>query len=234
MNTTWKFILFVAFLLAGCSPIQSPRLTEAQITPSKPVSAPTHQAPPTVLLSPTVLISPTPTLAPTPTPVPALPVDQAEAKVIELLRDNGNCHLPCFWGFTPGHSSKLEAWSFQHSFYNIEPDGNGMIISRDGLFLKTGLTISGMMENQDSQTIRHIGVYMMAYTDETRPEGFVHGSPYFSEYFQYYTLPYLLSTYGPPENAYIGYEFHIIWLDSKIRYDINQRQKQAHNNWMSI
>ena len=54
--------------------------------------------------------------------------------------------------------------------------------------------------------VRWIEVYMTAYNPSRNKLQYVFDTPYYPQYFQYYTLPYLLSTYGRPENVYVLFE----------------------------
>lgn len=155
-------------------------------------------------------------MLPTLTLVPALPVAEAEAKVLELLRDNGDCRLPCFWGFTPDHTSVQMIWSFLYAFRDFSLNGvlftetgggAGITISRDDLLLQTQLVVEGGHDAQPD-IVRWIRVDMTAYNRKAA-EGYpekVFDNPLYAQYLQYYTLPYLLSTYGPPSEAYINFD----------------------------
>jgi len=80
---------------------------------------------PMVEITPTVLSTQTATanLSPTPllfqiipTPLPTLTFNEAKRLVQELLENNGGCHLPCWWGITPGKTTWAEARHFLESF----------------------------------------------------------------------------------------------------------------------
>jgi hypothetical protein len=128
------FSLIILILIAGCTAPQSPVSTATQPTPiSIPLtssSSPTMTVMPTQTPTPTKTITPThwpsvtprptktPTLTPTITwtPLPTLPPDKALARVLELLKTNGGCKLPCWWGITPGLTSRDEALAYLASF----------------------------------------------------------------------------------------------------------------------
>jgi len=103
MKTFLHVLLFIVPMLIACTPIP---LSQATATPLLVMS--THTSRPVVL---------TATLrAPAATSLSILPADQAEARVVELLKTNNGCKLPCFWGITPGHTSWNEAKSFLEAF----------------------------------------------------------------------------------------------------------------------
>ena len=103
--------MVLVICLAGCgvpgavsSPSVVPRspsvVPKAPSPTAVPSSMPTLEVP-TGTPTPS-LISPTRT--PRPTPVPTMTAGEEQALVLELLRDNGGCRLPCWWGFTPGET----------------------------------------------------------------------------------------------------------------------------------
>ena len=49
-------------------------------------------------------------------PLPTLTADDAKKLVRKLLEDNAGCHLPCWWGITPGKTTWAEARHFLESF----------------------------------------------------------------------------------------------------------------------
>jgi hypothetical protein len=63
----------------------------------------------------------TPSLTPLPptlTPLPAIPTEQVLNYVKGLLENNNGCNLPCFWGITPGETSRQTAKQFLYTFTN--------------------------------------------------------------------------------------------------------------------
>jgi hypothetical protein len=206
MHHTFKLSLLMFLFLTGCNQAQPihPLATSTMLMKSTEEAVTT--APYTIQPSQTAVDISTPILAPTQTFIPALPVAEAETKLRAVLQDNGGCKLPCFFGFTPGKSNTVDAWSFEHQFNSLVPDANGIVLSKEEVFLKMNLAILGNKNESPSRRVQKIEVYFTAFTDEAKSDGFVYGNPYFNEYFKYYTLQHLLSNYGPPENAYIGYE----------------------------
>lgn len=77
---------------------------------------PTRMTPTIVEILPTALPSQTATASPSPTSLPTLTSDNAKKLVRKLLEDNGGCHLPCWWGITPGKTTWVEARHFLESF----------------------------------------------------------------------------------------------------------------------
>jgi hypothetical protein len=123
-------------LLDGCTAPQPPAPTAMQpfstnvspIALSSPAITivPTYTPSPKNTIVPTSThwpsVTPRPTKTPRPiptvtwTPLPTLPPDKALARVLELLKTNGGCKLPCWWGITPGVTSRDEALAYLASF----------------------------------------------------------------------------------------------------------------------
>src|SRR3990172_323544 len=110
-----QLILLTApvFILAGCSaPADkaiAPGITPLGVTI---VPSPTATPSPGVTLSPSATLTPvdiahTPTTMPRPTisPAPTLTAEQQEAYIVDMLKTNGDCKLPCWWGIMPGEAT---------------------------------------------------------------------------------------------------------------------------------
>jgi hypothetical protein len=199
MQSKWKVktvVLLICVLMCGCGPATE---NLATLTPiSSVVVTRTSQVLPQDTMTPVVY--------PTKTFVPTLPVAEAETKLIEMLRNNGNCRLPCFWGLTPG-KTKVETFTSSLYIYHALFDSTGgwvdIDITRGNLILDTSITLGG---EQDAEIIRRLSITMAAYDGQKDQSRSVYNSPFYAQYFRYYTVPYLLSAYGKPENVYIHYE----------------------------
>jgi len=196
----------------------------SQENPATPLSAPTLEESATPFRSSTSraatalpTLQHTPTFPPTMTFMPTLPAAVAEAKVLELLRDNGDCRLPYFWGFTPGQTSVQTFKSVRHTL-----GGSTITIPREDMWLE--ITVLGGSRDDQSDVVDGMKVSMTVYRKLENENRKVFDSPLYAQYFQYYTLPYLLSTYGPPTNAYIfldvgiadmglGIDLYLLFLD---------------------
>ena len=113
-NLSPLLLFCVALFLVACSnrpttvPLTAPSGTDV-VTPTKviPSTTPIPTCTSTVLPTSTATSSPspTPTLIPTETPWPALRGEEAQHRAEELIRNNANCTLPCWWGIVPGKTS---------------------------------------------------------------------------------------------------------------------------------
>ncbi len=95
------FILVCCISIVGCTNTNNtPPVTLVPTQTSTPITE--TPIPPTQTLTPT---------SSTDRVVPTLSVDDARKRLLDLLANNGGCHLPCLWGIKPGISSYQEAQS---------------------------------------------------------------------------------------------------------------------------
>jgi hypothetical protein len=193
MNNPKLLILFSIILLTACGP--APAATSA---PATETVLPTRQVTPMPTSTPTY--KPSPTMTITMTPMSTLSAIDAENELLEVLRNNGGCSFPCFWGFTPGISKAESFYSFMYKFIEISPYID-MTIPRDDIALYVNPYAQGGYRG-DSETISWISIDLRV-RQKVKSIEIPYGDPYYSDYFKYYTLPYLLTTYGPPEQAYV-------------------------------
>ena len=114
----WINWVLVCCLLAGCNAGVSitsvilPTATTTFLPLIKPTNTPNPTQPPTA----TVTLTPTTTLTPASTLTPLAISPDSRVAIWRLLVNNGGCHLPCFWGITPGKTSLAEFLQFVHQF----------------------------------------------------------------------------------------------------------------------
>jgi len=119
-------LLLPLFILASCGPAEPVATSVPSGAPTAAVAAVASPRPvgtlrPTLTPAPSSTPTPRPTLTPrpsstttplptqAPTALPTLPPAQQQAFVLEMVRTNGGCDLPCWWGITPGETSWDEA-----------------------------------------------------------------------------------------------------------------------------
>jgi hypothetical protein len=145
-----------------------------------------------------------PTRIPRPTPVPTMTADEEYAFVSEMLRDNGGCQLPCWWGFTPGETpwetteiffaslgKKVEAWSgddAQHYTVYFDIPDHHHFHYQD--------------YHEKDGTLDRIGIHAVPPADEDGHP--VYGDSQFAEDWKAYMLPQILEVYGPPSQILLG------------------------------
>ncbi len=105
MKIQKTIILFALAMsvITSCAPGTSMIATPLRLTPVLS----TREILPTKTETPAVTVAPT--LTQQPTIIPTLSIEIANARLLELLADNGGCQLPCLWGITPGKSTYDEA-----------------------------------------------------------------------------------------------------------------------------
>jgi hypothetical protein len=207
------FSLMILILSAGCSGPQPGVPTNTQPPPTQisftytpiptviipPTPSPTKTFTPTSTHWPTITPRPTPSV--TRTPLPTLPPDKALAKLLELLKTNGGCKLPCWWGITPGVTSSDEAQAFLATFaskFTEDPSYLGYGV----LFFVPQNTIPGLLHGEPYG----FGVYI----DDNGIVEQIHT-------WKPYRLSDFLTDFGPPSQVWI-YGKSSRTLDSNASY----------------
>ncbi len=190
-------------------PTQTPAPTNT-VTPTS-THWPTITARPTYTPRPTK--TPTPTTTTTWTPIPTLSPDKAQAKVLELLKTNGGCKLPCWWGVTPGVStdadfealftpySAISPFYKGESYKSVEFEFGQEIITFLNIYYRT---------RPDQNTIDIIDVSTWALRkigDKTYQEAYTSG--YYHLLLKYYSLPQILTVYGVPSKISMTVRFDL-------------------------
>ncbi len=164
-------------------------------TPSTPTSG---------LLTHTPISKPTPTTpAPRSTPAPTLTDDEEQTLVLDLLKENGGCRLPCWWGFTPGKTS----WQIAESFFVSQGKKIGKY--RDSqttdYTIYFHIPLHGSQINQDYYTVNGdtIDVITIRAVPPIRNDKLVYGDAQFTNDWRPYTLPRMLADYGQPQQIFL-------------------------------
>ena len=215
----WVISMIIMMLAASCSQSAPDQI----LTPETP-SQPTNTTTPTLTTELTPIPTHTPTRLPTdtPAPIPTLPVEQAQAKLLELLSNNGNCRLPCLWGITPGKSDYREARANLIPLGNISGLMSGFTSDGGAMFpvytennLKLSLSVGLNVERLvDEQIVRNISFDAREFQvgEPGNPYALkpIYDSKTFGERLRPYMLHALLAEYGIPAAVLIstdgGYE----------------------------
>ncbi len=218
----WFGLILVVLLTSNCEIPDNIATTTIAAATTPANSLPTSTS--TQIVSsatPTMVVTsvPTSTKKTTPIPVPSatvsaiptLAVEDARARLIDLLANNGGCRLPCLWGITPGTTTAQQAsdilapLSSLSEFKVFHPE-SGTILLNDGLKYDQLLDIFiNYLENQDS-------VYRVSFEARDRKKlvdqqsgGYafqdVFDSPDFGEKLDFYMLPQVLATNGRPDSV---------------------------------
>jgi hypothetical protein len=108
-----------------------------------------------VTIPSTLTFTPTP-LPATLTPLPTLAPDEAAAFVRQLLNDNADCELPCYWGVTPGVSSWESAYQRFSTFADKIGQGSSDQLIRDGVsYERTVFTIYKLIPDYSDVVAAH-------------------------------------------------------------------------------
>jgi hypothetical protein len=192
-------ILVLLSVLVACAPLGA---TTSPIT-----NTPTYLPPSTPPAK--KIPTPTPSATITATSIPTLSVDDARARLLELLATNGNCHLPCLWGITPGKSTFDDAreiltpLSSLSSTIFLNSSSSGGISSS---YIENNIEIYSSMSfltYPESEIVNSISFHLFSL--KRTGEGFEHvfDTSLFRERASAYMLPHLLSELGIPASILI-------------------------------
>lgn len=196
MKRLLQIIILAGLFLSAC----------AQPTPEPaPTSSPTNTPVPTFTLTPTLTLTPTFTFTPFPTitssptmtytPLPLLRGEEMFTTITDLIKNNGGCRLPCWWGITPGETSWGEAKHFLASFvyeivedeFTIEEGGKEVVIEYKCIqFFVPG-------EGRREYTVFHVrdGIVIKIFA----------GLLY--KYREFYPIYKILQEYGEPNEIWV-------------------------------
>lgn len=162
--------------------------------------------------------TPTPLLSSSSTPllittaIPTLSTEGANAKLLDLLSNNGNCQLPCLWGITPGKSKYQEAQTALMPLSGISNrtafQANGGLI--DLLYIENELILNARVNFlSDGQIVKSIRFEADEERKITTPSGGVgftevFDSVDFGRRANYFMLPHVLTEQGRPDAVVIS------------------------------
>ncbi len=218
MTPKLSFIVFlISFvgvtILAACVPSLHPSFTE---TPPVLLATATPSGTPIATLTPTINQTSTSTVILT--PYPTLSPAEELAKILELLKTNGGCELPCWWGITPGHTSQEEAFTFleQIGFPPIWFDSGGwyynikMLTSpEDAIFIDYEIHLQ-------EKTISYIHM---------RGTGGVSHRTLFAKIWESSLPEFIIPNYGTPSRV-------LIWSVSNLACDQSPCSKAPYELWL--
>lgn len=161
------------------------------------------------------LYTPLPTDSPTPAPastiVPTLAINDANARLLDVLANNGGCHLPCLWGIIPGNSSFEEAKAILVPLSNLSqsvylnPPGPGDIMPRYTEGELEIYTRVAFLTDPDTNTVNRVAFRAEAHRP-LQEGGYedIFNSSFFGEKIKAYTLQHVLSEQGIPSSVMIS------------------------------
>lgn len=206
MNHRVKHLLvqIIILLITGCSRILTPGESNISdlLTPTSNIIS-TKENPADSKIKPSTFTETTlpsftltPTLENTLTPLPTLTRYESSQTVKNLLENNGDCRLPCWWGFFPGETTWMEARrSLITMTTKIEQGGSGSGIENNIQYNSTNYSISYDIYGFTQESGMNLGVTNGIITSIS-----VGG---LSTSFNF-RLSKLLAEYGQPEKVYIS------------------------------
>ena len=226
-------LIILLFLLPGCFADASP-ITQVRIgDPSSTVQWPETNVPAIMSKAPTLIATAKPGKTPpivTSTSKPTPSNDELVFLVTELLKTNGECSLPCLWGFRPDNAQSIEFQLFVESFYEVDTDETNINVLKSDEYVI--LTI-GFLKNDthvmvqlsiagNEREILRMTAWSMGDFGITAEGGLdlrpIYGSQDFSETTERYSLPSILREFGHPDDILIA-----TWSDDPERPDITAR-----------
>lgn len=198
--TLLLILTMVVIMAVGCA--QTANQTTAPLT--KLTTLPATSFTPTETPLPT--FTPTPEATSTLSPIPGLPEEQAHAKLLKLIANNGECHLPCLWGITPGKSTFEEARAIlmpisslaYATYLDSSTSGNvDLHYVEDDLthYWNVGFTSPG------SGIVNHIRVLAAVWKEFPDGNMYNFDSAAFGKRTTYYSLGHVLSEQGMPASV---------------------------------
>ena len=217
----WTLLLVAAS--SGCLPMGSGGPGSASTAPGRVVPRPTAERiissppPPTMSQeSSAVQSSPSPARTPSPhlptatvrsstsepTSFPTLDPDELNRRVLNLLRTNAGCQLPCWWGVVPAETSWTETRQVLGSLGLTAERYSDPHVTNYSTWMhlpQSDISIAQMHYIDDSSTIWLIWVGSVTVQDNE----WVYGNPGFVNAWQGYTPESLVAAYGEPSQVLI-------------------------------
>ena len=182
-------VLLGLVFLVGCGPrdVLSPKTVTATL---EATGTPTS----TLTSTPIPRLTATPFRATPVTPMPTWLPQEQEAYLLDLIRTNKNCRLPCLFGLQPGISTWEEIRKLESPFYFRKaylPDDNGVLYLHASVPDKLEhpeVTFSG-----SSRRIEHITAAINIFLPSDPRHSLAMAAAA-----RAYFLPNILAEYGPP------------------------------------
>ena len=202
--------LFVVLVSTSCaSPIPTPPATTpvvvvtsstATVLPTQIPASPTSTTTRTPTSTPTRVPRPTatslPTKTATPTKYPTLDAQGRLNFVLQALKTNGGCQLPCWWGITPGKTTwaeMVDTFAKQGiGFDTYEPGKLYLSMVTSGNYLEP--TVDVVFSEGDG-LVQSIGIRTEYY--------YILAQPKYFDTWHDYALDKVLARYGLPTQVYL-------------------------------
>ncbi|HKJ27313.1 MAG TPA: hypothetical protein VJ965_06730 [Anaerolineales bacterium] len=204
----------VLLFFAGCASQNRTGFSETLDEPTPTIALPASTV---TAFPPTTTFTTLPTLTPLPssTHVPALSEIEAQGRVLELLAAETDCDLPCWWGITPGKTSKDFALSYLNQFQKLMGFGNSpQIFNFNDVMDPPGIYFSFTV-SYDQEIVNYIRVYTEQRNDPYIPSTKESMLVYLSV-MEAYRLENILFAFGEPEHLWIrSFAPNYDWFDTE-------------------
>jgi hypothetical protein len=166
-----------------------------------------------------------------------------ETKILDLLQNNQNCRLPCWWGFIPGQTNWRSVREFFLANGNNIFESKDLSISDNGIF-SGGLTIAEHDFHVGADFFVETGIIKVinVISDTSSPPDTIkYGDPFYLNAMNNYTLSEILSSQGRPKqvllsinpNKYISYPDYFLLVyfpDTGILAEYDGRSEEVGTN----
>lgn len=195
----YRLCFLLMFLVGGCTAVNQPIAPTASQTIIVVVSS----TPISTINAPTSINTPLPLVE---TPLPTLSPNDAYLRLQDILQNNANCRLPCWWGFTPGKTSWQDASRFLETFTTINQEE---ISNKNpiGDYVYVYLPLP-----PDKGTLNHTYVIKDNKIAEI--------SAYVYDWSPFLFLNNVLAEQGPPDEAFIRTFRNSDYIDGSRLYEI--------------
>ena len=189
-------LILILLWLAACTPSTPTIGTPTDLIQTDSILH-TPTPTPTQVISPT--LTPIPAISPTPLPLPTLPPEQIAGNVVELLKTNAGCQLPCIWGITPGITSWAEAEQrLQQAGLTPSSERQGsLLVHYDSLLIPATTVAEGMAT--DIEFTEQNGIVTAIHLEG---DGYYSPSE-FKNIWTSYAPERIISDYGSPTRVWI-------------------------------
>jgi hypothetical protein len=224
MNNEAQYILYLivtAIMVTGCS--ITPSATTPVALTNITHSLSTEEFLPTIILTATQL----PNLSPPPTPVyprlitphvttfPTRTDAETKEELEYMLRTNGDCRFPCFWGIYPEQTRYEDIYAVidnlgGYRFENLQEDGDVRVGTNFRFQERNGIFVEFQANLQDD-VVKDLKVLLL----NLRDTGIT------LEDWSAYTLDKILQTYGIPDSVelYFSRPYNALSFNVQLKYE---------------
>ncbi len=213
-------LIVAMFILSGC--YSTPPSTNKTPSPHVSTSSTPDDSQPVILTatlmpelspppSPEYPILVTPRVTPLPTRFPA----EVREELRELLRTNGNCTLPCFWGIRPDQTQYEELYSVIDKlgglrFDALQENGRLRVASNFRFEERSGIFVEFAADLQDD-TVKDLKVLLLNLFDPGVSQ----------EDWSAYNMDEILRTYGIPDSVelYFSGPYNALSFNVQLKYE---------------